>query len=144
MAKGEERGIPAAVTQQEKDMALQQRQPPPQYPSTPFSLGSSAAQSPYIHSMPAWVLEDFCQKMDCLNDYDWMRFGEPGISSPGGWGSSSAGFGGPRATFLACRILWDFSSHRREQVQGCGPVRAVGGGSHPEPPVVEGVLVLRR
>ncbi|XP_028575140.2 interleukin-1 receptor-associated kinase-like 2 isoform X1 [Podarcis muralis] len=74
MAKGEERGIPAAVTQQEKDMALQQRQPPPQYPSTPFSLGSSAAQSPYIHSMPAWVLEDFCQKMDCLNDYDWMRF----------------------------------------------------------------------
>ncbi|XP_032997034.1 interleukin-1 receptor-associated kinase-like 2 isoform X2 [Lacerta agilis] len=70
MAKGEERGIPAAVTQQEKDMALQQ----PQYPSTPLSLGSSAAQSPYIHSMPAWVLEDFCQKMDCLNDYDWMRF----------------------------------------------------------------------
>ncbi|NXC00784.1 IRAK2 protein, partial [Orthonyx spaldingii] len=28
----------------------------------------------YIHSMPAWVLEDFCQKMDCLSDYDWMRF----------------------------------------------------------------------
>ncbi|NWS69628.1 IRAK2 protein, partial [Crotophaga sulcirostris] len=28
----------------------------------------------YIHSMPAWVLEDFCRKMDCLSDYDWMRF----------------------------------------------------------------------
>ncbi|NXS43386.1 IRAK2 protein, partial [Balaeniceps rex] len=28
----------------------------------------------YVHSMPAWVLEDFCQKMDCLSDYDWMRF----------------------------------------------------------------------
>ncbi|NXK98125.1 IRAK2 protein, partial [Formicarius rufipectus] len=28
----------------------------------------------YIHSMPAWVLEDFCQKMDCLSDGDWMRF----------------------------------------------------------------------
>ncbi|NXE13014.1 IRAK2 protein, partial [Lophotis ruficrista] len=28
----------------------------------------------YIHSMPAWVLEDFCQKMDCLSDSDWMRF----------------------------------------------------------------------
>ncbi|NXF52169.1 IRAK2 protein, partial [Oceanites oceanicus] len=30
--------------------------------------------APYLHSMPAWVLEDFCQKMDCLSDYDWMRF----------------------------------------------------------------------
>ncbi|XP_067319594.1 interleukin-1 receptor-associated kinase-like 2 isoform X2 [Anolis sagrei] len=28
----------------------------------------------YIHGIPAWVLEDFCQKMDCLHDYDWMRF----------------------------------------------------------------------
>ncbi|NXW06685.1 IRAK2 protein, partial [Fregetta grallaria] len=28
----------------------------------------------YVHSMPAWVLEDFCQKMDCLSDSDWMRF----------------------------------------------------------------------
>ncbi|NWR78006.1 IRAK2 protein, partial [Centropus unirufus] len=28
----------------------------------------------YVHSMPAWVLEDFCRKMDCLSDYDWMRF----------------------------------------------------------------------
>ncbi|NXX80246.1 IRAK2 protein, partial [Urocolius indicus] len=28
----------------------------------------------YVHSMPAWVLEDFCQKMDCLSDFDWMRF----------------------------------------------------------------------
>ncbi|NXA89655.1 IRAK2 protein, partial [Melanocharis versteri] len=28
----------------------------------------------YIHSMPAWVLEDFCRRMDCLSDCDWMRF----------------------------------------------------------------------
>ncbi|NWR90826.1 IRAK2 protein, partial [Furnarius figulus] len=28
----------------------------------------------YIHSMPAWVLEDFCRKMDCLSDCEWMRF----------------------------------------------------------------------
>ncbi|XP_067159635.1 interleukin-1 receptor-associated kinase-like 2 isoform X1 [Apteryx mantelli] len=28
----------------------------------------------YLHSLPAWVLEDFCQKMDCLSDPDWMRF----------------------------------------------------------------------
>ncbi|OXB81579.1 UNVERIFIED_CONTAM: hypothetical protein H355_008427 [Colinus virginianus] len=34
----------------------------------------SAPPSPYVHSMPAWVLEDFCQKMDCLSDSDWMRF----------------------------------------------------------------------
>lgn len=33
-----------------------------------------APPSPYVHSMPAWVLEDFCQKMDCLSDSDWMRF----------------------------------------------------------------------
>lgn len=37
-----------------------------------------APPSPYVHSMPAWVLEDFCQKMDCLSDSDWMRFGERG------------------------------------------------------------------
>nr|XP_006132881.1 interleukin-1 receptor-associated kinase-like 2 [Pelodiscus sinensis] len=39
-------------------------QPPP----------GGAPQPPYLHSMPASVLEDFCQKMDCLSDYDWMRF----------------------------------------------------------------------
>ncbi|XP_021265608.1 interleukin-1 receptor-associated kinase-like 2 [Numida meleagris] len=33
-----------------------------------------APPSPYVHNMPAWVLEDFCQKMDCLSDSDWMRF----------------------------------------------------------------------
>ncbi|KAI6077324.1 Interleukin-1 receptor-associated kinase-like 2 [Aix galericulata] len=33
-----------------------------------------APPSPYVHSMPAWVLEDFCHKMDCLGDHDWMRF----------------------------------------------------------------------
>nr|XP_032640128.1 interleukin-1 receptor-associated kinase-like 2 [Chelonoidis abingdonii] len=34
----------------------------------------SSRQPAYIHALPACVLEDFCQKMDCLNDYDWMRF----------------------------------------------------------------------
>ncbi|XP_025955447.2 interleukin-1 receptor-associated kinase-like 2 isoform X2 [Dromaius novaehollandiae] len=38
----------------------------------PLSL--SPSPSPYLHSLPAWVLEDFCQKMDCLSDPDWMRF----------------------------------------------------------------------
>ncbi|XP_062441389.1 interleukin-1 receptor-associated kinase-like 2 isoform X1 [Rhea pennata] len=28
----------------------------------------------YLHSLPAWVLEDLCRKMDCLSDPDWMRF----------------------------------------------------------------------
>ncbi|XP_044307197.1 interleukin-1 receptor-associated kinase-like 2 isoform X1 [Varanus komodoensis] len=65
MAKGEESANPTCATQPEKDMA---RQPPPPSPGNP------AQPSPYIHSMPAWVLEDFCQKMDCLSDYDWMRF----------------------------------------------------------------------
>ncbi|KAJ6668279.1 hypothetical protein lerEdw1_015656 [Lerista edwardsae] len=66
MAKGEARESPTHASQQE--MALQQ---PPSIPS----LGdSSAPSSPYIYSMPACVLEDFCRKMDCLSDYDWMRF----------------------------------------------------------------------
>lgn len=42
----------------------------------PLALRAGSAPALYIHSMPAWVLEDFCQKMDCLSDYDWMRFGE--------------------------------------------------------------------
>uniref|UniRef100_A0A8C3J7S9 Interleukin-1 receptor-associated kinase-like 2 n=1 Tax=Calidris pygmaea TaxID=425635 RepID=A0A8C3J7S9_9CHAR len=46
-------------------MTLQQ--PPP-------ALKGGCPPALYIHSMPAWVLEDFCQKMDCLSDYDWMRF----------------------------------------------------------------------
>ncbi|KAM9276987.1 interleukin-1 receptor-associated kinase-like 2 [Morus bassanus] len=46
-------------------MTLQQPPPAPKGGSPPAL---------YIHSMPAWVLEDFCQKMDCLSDYDWMRF----------------------------------------------------------------------
>nr|XP_008166276.1 interleukin-1 receptor-associated kinase-like 2 isoform X2 [Chrysemys picta bellii] len=37
------------------------------------ALGSAPPPA-YIHTLPACVLEDFCQKMDCLNDYDWMRF----------------------------------------------------------------------
>ncbi|XP_027558383.1 interleukin-1 receptor-associated kinase-like 2 isoform X2 [Neopelma chrysocephalum] len=42
----------------------------------PPALAPRAGSAPalYIHSMPAWVLEDFCQKMDCLSEYDWMRF----------------------------------------------------------------------
>ncbi|CAN8186328.1 unnamed protein product [Coccothraustes coccothraustes] len=46
-------------------MALQQ---------PPLAPRAGPAPALYIHSMPAWVLEDFCQKMDCLSDYDWMRF----------------------------------------------------------------------
>ncbi|XP_068763373.1 interleukin-1 receptor-associated kinase-like 2 isoform X3 [Struthio camelus] len=48
-----------------EDMTLPQPPRPPR---------GSAPPSPYVHSLPAWVLEDFCQKMDCLSDYDWMRF----------------------------------------------------------------------
>ncbi|XP_049683092.1 interleukin-1 receptor-associated kinase-like 2 isoform X4 [Accipiter gentilis] len=40
----------------------------------PLALKGGSPRALYIHSMPAWVLEDFCQKMDCLSDYDWMRF----------------------------------------------------------------------
>ncbi|KAM6413906.1 interleukin-1 receptor-associated kinase-like 2 [Rhynochetos jubatus] len=40
----------------------------------PLALRGGCSSALYIHSMPAWVLEDFCQKMDCLSDYDWMRF----------------------------------------------------------------------
>ncbi|XP_020647079.3 interleukin-1 receptor-associated kinase-like 2 isoform X2 [Pogona vitticeps] len=56
-------------------MAMQQHPPPP--PPPPLSLPArspAAPPSPYLHSLPAWVLEDFCRKMDCLNEYDWMRF----------------------------------------------------------------------
>lgn len=49
--------------------AMTLQQPPP-------ALKGGCPPALYIHSMPAWVLEDFCQKMDCLSDYDWMRFGE--------------------------------------------------------------------
>lgn len=49
----------------------------------PLALRAGSAPALYIHSMPAWVLEDFCQKMDCLSDYDWMRFGEG--HGAGGW-----------------------------------------------------------
>ncbi|XP_068013840.1 interleukin-1 receptor-associated kinase-like 2 [Melanerpes formicivorus] len=47
--------------------AMTLQQPPP-------ALRGGCPPGLYIHSMPAWVLEDFCQKMDCLSDYDWMRF----------------------------------------------------------------------
>ncbi|XP_009960378.1 PREDICTED: interleukin-1 receptor-associated kinase-like 2 [Leptosomus discolor] len=40
----------------------------------PLALKGGSPPALYVHSMPAWVLEDFCQKMDCLSDYDWMRF----------------------------------------------------------------------
>ncbi|XP_026534429.1 interleukin-1 receptor-associated kinase-like 2 isoform X1 [Notechis scutatus] len=66
MAKGRETGIPRPVTQAESEMA----QPPP----PPCSVERSSPPSPYLHNLPSWVLEDFCQKMDCLNEYDWMRF----------------------------------------------------------------------
>ncbi|XP_034287506.1 interleukin-1 receptor-associated kinase-like 2 isoform X2 [Pantherophis guttatus] len=68
MAKGKETGIPKPVTQAESEMA----QPPPPPPFC--SLEGSSPPSLYLHNLPSWVLEDFCQKMDCLNEYDWMRF----------------------------------------------------------------------
>ncbi|XP_063147698.1 interleukin-1 receptor-associated kinase-like 2 isoform X2 [Candoia aspera] len=68
MAKGKETGISRPVARAESEMA----RPAPPYPLS--SLDGSSPSSPYIHSLPSWVLEDFCQKMDCLNDYDWMRF----------------------------------------------------------------------
>ncbi|XP_065702023.1 interleukin-1 receptor-associated kinase-like 2 isoform X2 [Patagioenas fasciata] len=40
----------------------------------PLAPRRASAPVLYVHSMPAWVLEDFCRKMDCLSDYDWMRF----------------------------------------------------------------------
>ncbi|XP_053932643.1 interleukin-1 receptor-associated kinase-like 2 isoform X1 [Cuculus canorus] len=40
----------------------------------PLAMKGGSSAVLYIHSMPAWVLEDFCRKMDCLSDYDWMRF----------------------------------------------------------------------
>lgn len=64
-------------------MALQQ---------PPLALRGGSGPALYIHSMPAWVLEDFCQKMDCLSDYDWMRFGEGDMGQVGwrrGWRSPS-------------------------------------------------------
>uniref|UniRef100_A0A670XWI4 Interleukin-1 receptor-associated kinase-like 2 n=1 Tax=Pseudonaja textilis TaxID=8673 RepID=A0A670XWI4_PSETE len=67
MVKGRETGIPRPVTQAESEMA----QPPP---PPPCSMERSSPPSPYLHNLPSWVLEDFCQKMDCLNEYDWMRF----------------------------------------------------------------------
>ncbi|XP_053158966.1 interleukin-1 receptor-associated kinase-like 2 [Hemicordylus capensis] len=71
MAKEKEKADPAVhEAQQGQAMAQQQQQ---QHFSVP-SLDSAAPQSPYIHSIPSRVLEDFCQKMDCLSDYDWMRF----------------------------------------------------------------------
>ncbi|KAG6939333.1 interleukin 1 receptor associated kinase 2, partial [Chelydra serpentina] len=44
---------------------MAQRQPAP---------GGAPRQPAYLHTLPARVLEDFCQKMDCLSDYDWMSF----------------------------------------------------------------------
>ncbi|XP_066474238.1 interleukin-1 receptor-associated kinase-like 2 isoform X2 [Tiliqua scincoides] len=60
MAKGE--GARETPPRRQQDMASQQ---PPSLP---------APSSAYLYSLPACVLEDFCQKMDCLSDYDWMRF----------------------------------------------------------------------
>ncbi|KAL7986162.1 hypothetical protein Chor_011328 [Crotalus horridus] len=72
MAKGKATGIPRPVTQAESEMA---QPPPPPLPSCSLSCPEgSSPPSPYLHSLPSWLLEDFCQKMDCLNEYDWMRF----------------------------------------------------------------------
>uniref|UniRef100_A0A4X2KS56 Interleukin 1 receptor associated kinase 2 n=1 Tax=Vombatus ursinus TaxID=29139 RepID=A0A4X2KS56_VOMUR len=49
-------------------MALQ----PPLLPP-PLALRSPRT-SQYIYQLPSWVLEDFCYKMDSLNEWDWMQF----------------------------------------------------------------------
>ncbi|XP_048347819.1 interleukin-1 receptor-associated kinase-like 2 [Sphaerodactylus townsendi] len=48
-------------------MALQPR------PSLPC-LGKGAQGSLYVYSIPSDVLGKFCEQMDCLNEYDWLRF----------------------------------------------------------------------
>nr|XP_020836670.1 interleukin-1 receptor-associated kinase-like 2 isoform X2 [Phascolarctos cinereus] len=44
----------------------------------PLLPPSPALRSPrtsqYIYQLPSWVLEDFCHKMDSLNEWDWMQF----------------------------------------------------------------------
>ncbi|XP_060095623.1 interleukin-1 receptor-associated kinase-like 2 [Heteronotia binoei] len=44
------------------------------HPSPPCPRGKGAQPSPYVYSIPSDVLGKFCEQMDCLNDYDWMRF----------------------------------------------------------------------
>ncbi|KAM6325249.1 interleukin-1 receptor-associated kinase-like 2 isoform 2-T2 [Podargus strigoides] len=58
-------GTTAARDRDGEAMTLQQ---------PPLALRGGSPPALYVHSMPAWVLEDFCRKMDCLSDYDWMRF----------------------------------------------------------------------
>lgn len=84
-------------------MALQQ---------PPLALRAGSAPALYVHSMPAWVLEDFCQKMDCLSDYDWMRFGE---GAWGSWGGDGAGGGTRTAVRLG----------RTGRTRASGELRAV-------------------
>nr|XP_056708751.1 interleukin-1 receptor-associated kinase-like 2 [Euleptes europaea] len=48
-------------------MALQPRPPLP-------CPGPGARPSPYVYSVPSDVLGRFCEQMDCLNGYDWLRF----------------------------------------------------------------------
>ncbi|XP_015280713.1 PREDICTED: interleukin-1 receptor-associated kinase-like 2 [Gekko japonicus] len=49
-------------------MALQPR------PSPACPRSEGARQSPYVYNIPSDVLGKFCEQMDCLNNYDWMRF----------------------------------------------------------------------
>ncbi|KAJ7316957.1 hypothetical protein JRQ81_003119 [Phrynocephalus forsythii] len=59
------------MTEPGKPVAMQPQPPPPL--ALP-GRSQAAPASPYLYSLPAWVLEEFCRKMDCLNEYDWMRF----------------------------------------------------------------------
>lgn len=72
-------------------MAL--RQPPSPSPLRPTAKG--AQPPPYVYSIPSDVLGKFCEQMDCLHEYDWMRFGEE-RRDPAGWvgegAASSVGF----------------------------------------------------
>ncbi|XP_036594630.1 interleukin-1 receptor-associated kinase-like 2 [Trichosurus vulpecula] len=45
---------------------------PPLLPHPPALRSPRTSQ--YIYQLPSWVLEDFCHKMDSLNEWDWMQF----------------------------------------------------------------------
>lgn len=55
---------------------------PPLLP--PLPALQSPRTSQYIYQLPSWVLEDFCHKMDSLNEWDWMQFGESSVEGARG------------------------------------------------------------
>lgn len=101
----------------------------------PLAPRGASAPVLYVHSMPAWVLEDFCRKMDCLSDYDWMRFGEgpalPGAAGgDGAHGGSAARTGGQGAQGSGeVRVSFGRGSAKVRAIPGRASGRAVRGAS---------------